>query len=151
VNIEWIREHCLSLPQATEKMQWGDHLLFCIGGRMFAIAPLSPQDVKLSLKATPERFAELVEIEGIIPAPYLARAMWVGFERLDAIRTGEIKELLSESYRLVRENLPKKLLAELEGKTTAEKKAAAVGGKKPAAKKKSSKKKIAVTKKKASR
>ncbi len=37
MNLAWLRTHCLSLPHATEQIQWGDHLLFKIGGKMYAI------------------------------------------------------------------------------------------------------------------
>jgi len=108
VNTDSIREHCISLPNTTENLQWGDHLCFKIGGKLFAILPLGPEGTRLTFKASEESFAELVEVEGIIPAPYLARAKWVALERLDALRDGALRDLLSESYRLVMEKLPAK-------------------------------------------
>jgi predicted DNA-binding protein (MmcQ/YjbR family) len=50
----------------------------------------------------------LVELPGIVPAPYLARAQWVAFERADVLPPGETKQLLRESYDLVVAKLPKK-------------------------------------------
>lgn len=108
MNTDSIREHCISLPNTTENLQWGDHLCFKIGGKLFAILPLGPEGTRLTFKASEESFAELVEVEGIIPAPYLARAKWVALERLDALRDGALRDLLSESYRLVMEKLPAK-------------------------------------------
>jgi predicted DNA-binding protein (MmcQ/YjbR family) len=47
---------------------------FCIGNKMFAVAGMDAKyPTKLSFKCTPEKFAELVELEGIVPAPYVAR------------------------------------------------------------------------------
>ena len=63
---ESIRDHCLSLPHATEIVQWGDHLLFKVGGKMFAIIDLEGHSC--SLKCTPDTYAELVEMEDIVPA-----------------------------------------------------------------------------------
>ena len=69
---------------------------------------------RISFKCTPENFAELCERPGIIPAPYMARAQWVSLERLTALSDAELRESISESYRLVWERLPKKRRAELE-------------------------------------
>ena len=69
--------------------------------------------VKFCFKCTPEKFAELVEIEGVIPAPYMARNHWVGIVELSALRQPEMKELIRNSYQMVFEKLPKKLQAEL--------------------------------------
>jgi len=121
--IDWIRSFCLSLPHATEDVQWEHDLLFRIAGKMFCVANMEPglSPTKIAFKCTPERFAELVEIEGIIPAPYMARNHWVAIIELDALRRPELEELIRNSYQLVREKLPKKTLAELEGKPAATK------------------------------
>ena len=114
MNIDWLREHCLSLPHATETVQWGDDLVFKIGGKMFAVVALEPSATNhLAFKCTPEKFAELTEIPGIIPAPYMARAMWVAFEDLNALRADEIRALIRESYDLVFAKLTKKAQQEL--------------------------------------
>jgi len=109
VNVEQLRKLCLSFPGATEQIQWGDDLLFKVGGKMFAITPLIPAPVCLSFKTTDENFAELTERPGIIPAPYLARAKWVALESRDALSVPELEQLLRESYELVLAKLPKKL------------------------------------------
>ena len=106
------------MPNTTENLQWGDHLCFKIGGKLFAILPLGPEGTRLTFKASEESFAELVEVEGIIPAPYLARAKWVALERLDALRDDELRDLLSESYRLVVEKLPAKKREQLSARTS---------------------------------
>ncbi|HEX6732703.1 MAG TPA: MmcQ/YjbR family DNA-binding protein [Pyrinomonadaceae bacterium] len=111
---EAIRKYCLSLPHVTERVQWGNDLLFCIGGKMFAVAGLDAKySTKLSFKCTPEKFAELVEMEGIIPAPYVARYHWVGLEDLDALPARDLKALLKNAYQLVHEKLPKKVREQL--------------------------------------
>lgn len=100
MDLESIRSFCLSLPHVDEKVQWENDLLFRIGGKMFAVAALEPSHgVALSCKCTPEKFAELVEQDGIIPAPYLARYHWVGFERFDVPPERELKELLQNAYQ----------------------------------------------------
>ena len=50
-----------------------------------------------------ERFHELLENEGIVASPYLARAHWVTLERWDALRPSEIEEELAGSRSDLRE------------------------------------------------
>jgi predicted DNA-binding protein (MmcQ/YjbR family) len=116
MNIDTVRGYCLSLPHATEDIQWGNDLLFRIGEKIFAGMSLDPPH-SLSFKCTPEKFDELIELEGIIPAPYTARNKWVMLERLDALRDSEIKSLIANSYEMIFSKLTKKMQAEL-GATT---------------------------------
>jgi predicted DNA-binding protein (MmcQ/YjbR family) len=109
MNIEELRKICLSFPGATEQIQWGNDLLFKVGGKMFAATPLEPAPVWLSLKTTPELFAEFTERPGIIPAPYLARAKWIALESPDAASQQEVREMLRLSYDLVTGKLPRKV------------------------------------------
>lgn len=119
MDIESVRKFCLSLPHVTEDVQWGSDLLFRIGNKMFAVVGLEPSsDHCMSLKCTPEKFAELTEREGIVPAPYVARYHWVALERFDALREPELKSLISKGYELVRDKLPKKVRAGLEAKAS---------------------------------
>jgi predicted DNA-binding protein (MmcQ/YjbR family) len=108
MNVDWLRELCLSFPGATEQIQWGYDLVFKVGGKMFAVTPLEPAPVCLSFKASPENFAELTERPNIIPAPYLARAQWVALQTRDAVPAGELARLLRDSYGIVFAKLPKK-------------------------------------------
>lgn len=113
-HIDWLREFCLSLPHTTEDVQWGNDLLFRIARKIYCVVCLEPDaPVKLCFKCTPEKFAELVEVEGIIPAPYMARNHWVALVDANALRQAEIKELVHHSYQLVFERLPKKAQAEM--------------------------------------
>jgi len=109
MNVDWLREVCLSFPGATEQIQWGNDLLFKVGGKMFAITPLEPASVFLSFKTSPETFVELTERVDIIPAPYLARAQWVALQTKDALPAEELARLLRESYDMVFAKLPRKV------------------------------------------
>src|ERR1041384_1678148 len=98
----------MSLPHTTETVQWGSDLVFKIGGKMYAVAATEPARVFMSFKCSPENFAELGERQGIIPAPYMARAQWVALESEDALPATELKRLLRQAYELVLAKLPKK-------------------------------------------
>lgn len=116
-HIDWLREFCLSLPHTTERIQWQHDLLFCVGQKMFCVANLEPalSPGRFAFKCTPEKFAELIEIEGIVPAPYMARNHWISFVDESALRHPEIRALIRESYRMVFEKLPKRVQAKLSG------------------------------------
>ena len=113
MNLDWVRRYCMSLPHTTETIQWGSDLVFKIGGKMYAVAATEPAKVCLSFKCTPEDFADLTERQGIIPAPYMARAQWVALEAEDALTAAELKRQLRQAYDLVLAKLPKKARAAL--------------------------------------
>ena len=113
MDIESVRKFCLSLPHVTEDIQWESDLLMRIGNKMFAVLSLEASDHVMSFKCTSEKFAELVERDGIMPAPYVARYHWVALERFDALNKRELEALLKTAYQLVRDKLPKKVRDQL--------------------------------------
>ena len=115
MDIDFLRNYCLSFPGATEEIQWETHLLFKVGGKMFTMCG-STAESQISLKANPEKFDELIEIEGVIPAPYLARNKWIAIQTRNSLKISELKELIKESYDLVFEKLPKKVRNEITAK-----------------------------------
>lgn len=113
MDIDWVREFCLSLPHTTEKVQWGDALVFKVGERMYAVISLEPDETWISFKCSAEEFAALVERPGVIPAPYLARAQWVALENEGALSREEIRRLLANAHSLIFAKLPKSRQAKL--------------------------------------
>jgi predicted DNA-binding protein (MmcQ/YjbR family) len=99
MNVDSIRSYCLSFPEATEKLQWGDALCFKVAAKMFAVLGLD--QVRFTFKCSPEAFAELIERQDVRPAPYLGRHQWVMLDRLDALPGPELKELIQQSYEMV--------------------------------------------------
>jgi predicted DNA-binding protein (MmcQ/YjbR family) len=107
MTLDGLRQICGALPGATEDVKWSQDLCFAVGGKMFAVVNLEPPH-QLGFKCTPEHFAELTEREGIIPAPYLARAMWVQERELGAVlERRQLEPLLRSAYDLVVAKLPK--------------------------------------------
>jgi predicted DNA-binding protein (MmcQ/YjbR family) len=101
MNVELIQRFCLSFPHATENLQWGDDLCFKVGGKIFAVLNLSSVPPSLSFKCTPEKFAGLVEREGIVPAAYVGRYHWVSLQQLEVLPWSELQDLVQESYGIV--------------------------------------------------
>jgi predicted DNA-binding protein (MmcQ/YjbR family) len=107
MDLEAIRRFCLRLPHVTEQVQWGDHLVFKVGDKMFLVAALEPAKHALSLKVSAEAFEQLQEIDGIFPAPYLARAKWLALREFGLLRDDEMRELIRAAHALVFASLPR--------------------------------------------
>jgi len=107
MSVDEIREYCLSFPDATENLQWGDDLCFKIRGKIFATLALTAVPQKMCFKCSPESFAELIEREGIRPAPYVGRYKWVILDHLGALRNEELKACIRQSYEMVAAKAPK--------------------------------------------
>ena len=109
-----LRTICLSLPGATETVQWGDNHVFKVGGKMFAVTG-DAEDARYSFKVDDARFLELTDIPGIIPAPYLARAKWVQVDPANCVLPDAgIDALVRDAYALIRAKLPKRVQRELD-------------------------------------
>ena len=109
----------MALPHVAETVNWGHHLVYWagdreIGGKMFAMTDLDGTGTGvLWFHCGAERFHELLEVEGIMASPYLAKAHWVTLERWDALRPREIEEELRRARDLIFEKLPKRTKAVL--------------------------------------
>ncbi len=119
MDAERIRTFLLTLPHTVETMQWGANLVFwvgdkAIGGKMFALVNLDADGKALiSYSAGPERYSELLETEGVIPAPYMARIHWLAIERWNVFRTPEWEQELRAAQALTFSKLPLKVRAAL--------------------------------------
>jgi predicted DNA-binding protein (MmcQ/YjbR family) len=120
MDLERARAFALSLPHAVETMQWGDNLVFwvgdkAIGGKMFALIDLAGSASKyvISYSTGPERYAELLETEGLSPAPYMARIHWVAAEHWRVFRDAEWQQQLSAAHSITLGKLPPRTRAVL--------------------------------------
>ena len=108
-DVDWIREFCLSLPDVTEDMPWGDDLCFKVRGKIFTGAVLSDgRFPRITLKCSPETIHELLEIEGIVRAPYVGRYDWIQLSNSNVLPANELEALIRRSYDLVAARAPKK-------------------------------------------
>jgi predicted DNA-binding protein (MmcQ/YjbR family) len=62
---------------------------------------------RLTLKASPEAFHELIEIEGISPAAYVGRYKWVTLNNPNVLPAKELEALIRRSYEMVAAKAPK--------------------------------------------
>lgn len=110
---EKIRRLCLAQPGATENVQWGEDLVFKVGGKMFLCMNANLKE-KVSFKVPQDRFLELTDQPGVVPAPYLARAHWIQIDPPACKLTEKaLTDLIVGSYGLVFGKLTKKLQKEI--------------------------------------
>lgn len=115
MDAERLRAFLLTLPHVVETAQFGGLVFWvgdkAIGGKMFAWVKLEQDSSRqrvISYPAGPERFAELLEIDGVFPAPYVARIFWVAIESWTVFRTPEWELQLRVAYDLTLAKLPPK-------------------------------------------
>ena len=112
MGLERTREFLLSLPRVEETLQW-DRLVYwvldkAVGGKMFAMLEPEPGGPHVLAFAVPlERYDDLLEVEGVRPAPYLARAKWVAVERWGTFPEVDLHCHLRAAYERVEAKLPR--------------------------------------------
>ncbi len=115
MNIDQLQDLCRGLPGTTEDLKWGANLVFSVASKMYTLISLDEEPPHISFKTEPAMFEALTHQEGIIPAPYLAKASWVTLDHVGVLPEEELEHLVGESYRLVFERLTKKAQREIRG------------------------------------
>ena len=113
MEIDRIRDYCLSMPGVTEGMKWGEHLTFMVGGKMFAVFGMDQSPINASFKVSDEDFATMSEREGMKPAPYFAKSIWIAVDDIGMISKNGWKTILTNGYELIKAKLPQKVLDNL--------------------------------------
>lgn len=113
MDIEDLRNICLSMPLATEDIKWGNNLVFSVALKMFCITSLDQSPVTASFKVKDEDFEEISNLTGFKPAPYLAKNKWVWVDDIGKISKPEWKKYITGSYNLIKEKLPARLKKEM--------------------------------------
>jgi predicted DNA-binding protein (MmcQ/YjbR family) len=118
MDAERVREFLLGLPHVVETVQWGGRLVYwvgdkAIGGKIFAVVNLDGTGRVISYAAGRERFAELVENEGVDPAPYMARNFWVAVDGWEVFRASQWEQELTAAHQLIFGKLPPRTKAAL--------------------------------------
>ncbi|UTW56564.1 MmcQ/YjbR family DNA-binding protein [Kordiimonas sp. SCSIO 12610] len=106
---------CSGLKATTNVIQWGNSSVWKVGGKIFAIASVwgDGNHSKINFKCSDLSYQILCELEGIIPAPYLARAKWVQVEDDTILDDDTLKSYITEAHEIIAAKLTKKLQKEL--------------------------------------
>ncbi|MCG8490423.1 MAG: MmcQ/YjbR family DNA-binding protein [Sneathiellales bacterium] len=107
--------YCKNLKATTNVIQWGNASVWKVGGKIFAICSnWGPgEQQKISFKCNDLSYSILIEQDGIIPAPYLARAKWVQLENEGAMADEDIRAYIEEAWKIISAKLTKTVKKEL--------------------------------------
>lgn len=110
MNIEELREYCLSKKGATECFPFDEvTLVFKVGGKMFALTNLDGE-LSVNLKCDPEKAIELREkYPAVKPGYHMNKKLWNTVEMDNTINDNLIKEWINDSYKLIFDSLTKKV------------------------------------------
>ncbi len=110
MDIEALRQYCLSKKAVTEGLPFGDTVLvFKVAEKMFALMPLDTEGCRVSLKCDPERAIELREQhpDEIMGAYHMSKKHWNMVVGDGTLGDHFVRELVDHSYELVVKSLPK--------------------------------------------
>ena len=114
MNVEAVREFCLSLKGAEEKMPFDDKtLVFSVSGKMFCATDITTFEF-LNLKCDPDEAIFLREkYSEVTPGFYMNKKLWNSVKTKGKITDKQMNEWILNSYNLVVAGLPKKMQKEL--------------------------------------
>lgn len=108
MNIESLREYCLSMDQVEETFPFGeDTLVFKVRGKIFLLTSLSQPD-RFNVKCDPERAVLLREqYEEVQPGYHMNKTHWNTVLMNGRLSEKQLKEMIVHSYDLIVKSLPK--------------------------------------------
>lgn len=106
---------CLGLPGAEETYPFGDEVaVIKVGGRMFALVPLSGEPGSVNLKCDPVQALALREAyAGIRPGYHQDKRHWNTVDLDGSVEDDVLRDLITDSYDLVVAGLPRSLREQL--------------------------------------
>ncbi len=109
MNIEEIREYCISMYGVEETFPFDDStLVFKVLGKIFCLLSLDG-DNSMNLKCEPEKAIDLRErYDFVIPGYHMNKTHWNSVFFNKTTNSQLIKEMIDDSYSLVVSSLPKK-------------------------------------------
>lgn len=114
MNIEQLREYCLSLPKVEETFPFDENtLVFKVAGKMFLLTDLLT-DFSMNVKCDPEKAIELRErYPAVVPGYHMNKKMWNTIYIDGSVDDEILIGWINDSYRLVVEGLSRKMREEL--------------------------------------
>ena len=109
MNIEEIRDYCLSLKGAEECFPFDETtLVMKVRGKIFAFIPLEYTDVQINLKCDPDLAIELREkYAAVQPGYHMNKKYWNTVFISSEITGKQLKDWIKHSYDEVIKGLPK--------------------------------------------
>ena len=112
MDIEEVREYCLSLKGTTESFPFDQDTLVFKVIKMYCLESLEKRSI--NLKARPENVLRLIEeYSAILPGYHMNKKHWVTIELENFTDATLLKQLILDSYNLVVQKMTKKEKEEL--------------------------------------
>ena len=110
MNIETLREYCLSKPGAEETLPFGpDNLVYKVNGKIFLITGLDAEQLSFNVKCDPVLAIEFREQYSCVhPGYHMNKKHWNTIVVDGSVSSNQLKEWIDLSYDLVAKNKPKK-------------------------------------------
>lgn len=110
MNIETLREYCLSRPGAEETLPFGpDTLVYKVGGKVFLLVGLDAEDLRFNVKCDPDKAIELRdEYPCVLPGFHMNKKHWNTVVVDGSVSNALLKEWIDHSYMLVAPKTKKK-------------------------------------------
>jgi predicted DNA-binding protein (MmcQ/YjbR family) len=104
MNIESLREYCLSKPGVEETFPFGpDTLVYKVNGKMFLLTGLDEAELKFNVKCDPDKAIELrEEYSCVIPGYHMNKKHWNTIIVDGSVPVKLLKEWIDWSYDLVK-------------------------------------------------
>ena len=124
MDLDDIREYCLSKPASEEALPFGpDVLVFKVAGKVFLLLPLDSEDLQFNAKCDPEEAEELRErYPSVQPGYHMNKKHWNTITVDGSVSSALLKKWIDDSYELVVKSLPVKVRETLQGKVEKKKK-----------------------------
>jgi predicted DNA-binding protein (MmcQ/YjbR family) len=116
MNIEELREYCLSFKTASEGFPFDETtLVFKVAGKMFLLTDLEEPD-RVNVKCDPELAEDLRERypQSVFPGYHMSKKHWNTVIMHREVDDDLLKQWIADSYNLVAATLPKKVRFGLE-------------------------------------
>ncbi|MBX3255855.1 MAG: MmcQ/YjbR family DNA-binding protein [Chitinophagaceae bacterium] len=104
MNVEQIREYCLSRSGAGESLPFGpDVVVFKVDEKIFLLLSLDTTPVQFNVKCDPAKAEELRdEYACVLPGYHMNKKHWNTVVVDGSVSTRLLKEWINDSYELVR-------------------------------------------------
>ncbi len=103
MNIETLRDYCLSKPGAEETLPFGpDTLVYKVNGKVFLLVGLDAEDLRFNVKCDPDKAIELRdEYACVLPGFHMNKKHWNTIVVDGSVSNALLKEWIDHSYSLV--------------------------------------------------
>ena len=103
MNVDTIREYCLSRKNVKEELPFGpDTLVFKVDGKIFLLLSLDANPLQFNVKCDPDLALELrEEFSCVIPGYHMNKKHWNTIIVDGTAPSKKIKEWIDHSYELI--------------------------------------------------